>query len=412
MSDSATLVDYRTALTTPGATAPVLTSLLARLPIAMIGLALLLYVQDETGSFASAGVISACALVGVAFGSVLQGRVIDRVGPSVPLAVMSGIFAVLIAMEIAAVEAHGPVALLAALGFAGGIAQPSVGPASRALWGHLLPVGPARSAAYSYEAISMEVFFILGPGLAGLMVALPWPGTGVVVGAVCMIVGSVGFASTRAVRDYRPLPQDQPSGNLLGAIASPGMRTVALAALGFGALLGFVEVAVPAAAERVGAPTVGGLLISVLSISSVIVGLLYGMRPWPRPMHLRLPALLAGFAGLVALLAFPTTLWGLCAMLLVCGTLITPQSTAHSIALEVAAPAGTATEAFGWVVTSVTLGAAFGQSLSGYLVDLSGPPVAFLAAGVVGAGLALLLWARRGTLHPKPKRSDVGLAAA
>ena len=40
--------DYRAALTTPGAGAAVVTSLLARMPIAMIGLSLLLYVQRET----------------------------------------------------------------------------------------------------------------------------------------------------------------------------------------------------------------------------------------------------------------------------------------------------------------------------------------------------------------------------
>src|SRR5690606_40741824 len=42
-----------------------------------------------------------------------------------------------------------------------GLSQPQVGPASRSIWSVLLPPGTTRSAAYSYEAISMEVFFIL-----------------------------------------------------------------------------------------------------------------------------------------------------------------------------------------------------------------------------------------------------------
>ena len=45
--------DYRAALTAPGALVPVLSSALGRLPIAMFGLATLLYVQRVTGSFAA-----------------------------------------------------------------------------------------------------------------------------------------------------------------------------------------------------------------------------------------------------------------------------------------------------------------------------------------------------------------------
>ncbi|MER7076499.1 Major Facilitator Superfamily protein [Saccharopolyspora kobensis] len=408
MSQSASLADYRTALTAPGARGPVITSLLGRLPIAMVGLALMLYVQRETGSFAAAGLVSAGALIGVACGSVAQGRIMDRVGPTKPLYVMSAVFAALVTVEVLVIEAHAPVALMTGLAFLVGLSEPMVGPASRALWSQLLPPGPARNAAYSYEAISMETFFILGPGLAGLMVAMPWPGTGVVVGAACMVLGSVGFASTRAARAQRP-ERKQGGTSLLGAIASPGMRTVALAALGFGTLIGFIEVGVPAAAVEAGYPTAGGLLLSVLSISSVIVGVLYGLRPWPRPMHLRLPALLFGFAGLLALLALPSSLWGLCIALLVVGSLITPQSTAHSMAIEIAAPEGTATEAFGWVVTSVTLGAAIGQSVSGQLVELSGPAASFLAASAVGIAVAAVLWLRRRTLLTTT-RNDVSLA--
>ena len=134
MSHSVSLADYRAALSTPRATAPVLTSLLGRLPIAMIGLALMLYVQRETGSFAAAGLVSAGELIGVACGSVVQSRIIDRIGPSRPMAVMSLVLALLVSAEIAAIELGAPVAVLTTLGFALGLSQPTVAPASRALW--------------------------------------------------------------------------------------------------------------------------------------------------------------------------------------------------------------------------------------------------------------------------------------
>ena len=398
MSHSARLADYRAVLGTPGALVPVIGSLLARLPIAMLGLALLLYVQRETGSFALAGLMSAGALIGVASGSVVQGRVMDRVGPTVPLLVACGLFAVAETAGVLAIEAHAPAGVLVALAFGIGVSQPTVGSASRALWTRLVPPGSARQAAYAYEAISMEVFFILGPALAGLIIAVPWPGTGVVAGSICMVIGAVCFAMAPAVRSQSRAEREPASGELLGALASPGMRTVALAAMGFGVAIGFVEVAVPAAATKAGNAPVGGLLLAMWSLSSVIFGVFYATRPWPRAMSLRLPVLLAGFAVLIAPLAIPSGLTGLAALLLLGGILVTPQATAHSAAIELVAPRGTVTEAFGWVITSVTLGLAVGQSASGWLVEHVGIRSSFLVSSGAGLLFAVLLWARRDTV--------------
>ncbi|GAB3915135.1 hypothetical protein GCM10029964_127830 [Kibdelosporangium lantanae] len=159
--------DYRAALTTTGARGPVLAAVLARLPIAMVGLSLLFYVQRVTGSFTTAGLVSAGALVGTSVGSVLQGRIMDRLGPSRPLVVSSVAFSVLVAVAIVAVEQHAPTALLVVMAVGVGMTQPTVGSASRAMWSRLLPAGRARQAAYNYDAISIEVFFILGPGISG-----------------------------------------------------------------------------------------------------------------------------------------------------------------------------------------------------------------------------------------------------
>jgi predicted MFS family arabinose efflux permease len=237
-----------------------------------------------------------------------------------------------------------------------------------------------------------------------VLVAAPWAGTGVVIGAAFMIVGGITFALMPTIRRHRPTGATG-GGSLLGPLSSPGMKTVALAAFGFGVTIGFVEVAVPAAATNAGHAPVGGLLLGLWSVSSVIFGVYYGTRPWPRPMHLRLPVLLAGFAVLLALLAIPTSLFGLAVALLVVGTLVTPQATAHSAALEAVAPPGTITEAFGWVITAVTLGLALGQSLSGQLVEHVGVWSSYLAASAAGLLIALVVYLRRNTVKaaaPEP----------
>lgn len=397
VSHSARLSDYRAALTAPRAAVPVLMSVLARMPIAMLGLSLLLYVQRETGSFAIAGLVAAGSLVGAAVGAVVQGRIMDRRGPRGPLLVASGLLVVAVAGMLVAVESGWAHPVVVALGAAVGLSEPVVASASRALWADLVPAGPVRHAAYAYEAISMEVLFILGPAVAGLLAGAPWAGTGVLLATGCMVVGGVGFALCGVVRAVRPDPAPR---NLLGALASPGMRTVALAALGFGVTVGFVEVAVPAAATKAGHPPLGGLMLAGWSLSSVVFGLWYTTRPWPRAMNLRLPVVLGVFALLIAPLSLLTSLAALSVGLVVAGLWLTPQSTAHSTAIDIVAPRGTATEAFGWVVTAVTLGLAVGQSISGYLVEHIGIPATFLASSGGGLLIAALVWTRRGTVTP------------
>lgn len=413
MSHSARLADYRTALRTPGALQPIIGALLSRLPIAMLGLSLLLYVQRQTGSFAIAGLMSAGELIGVACGSVVQGRIMDRRGPTTPLLIASSLFGVAVTAGVLAIEAHAPVAVLISLAFGIGVTQPTVGSASRALWTRLLPPGSARQAAYAYEAISMETIFILGPALAGILIAAPWPGTGVVAGTICMIIGTIFFALAPVVRSQSHAEREHVNRDLLGALTSPGMRTVALAAMGFGVAIGFVEVAVPAAATKAGHAPIGGLLMAMWSLSSVIFGVLYAMQPRPRAMHLRLPVLLAVFAVLIAPLAIPTGLGGLAVLLLLAGIMITPQATAHSAAIELVAPKGTVTEAFGWIITAVTLGLALGQSAGGWLVEHVGIRSTFLASSAAGLLFAALLWARRETMKPQRGESrKIGLVSA
>jgi MFS family permease len=405
---SASLADYRAALTSPGAVVPVLFSALGRLPIAMFGLATLLYVQQVSGSFATAGIVSAGALAGVSLGSVAQGRVIDRIGATRPLLVIAAVFAGAVTALVLAVESRQPLPVLAVLALLSGLTEPSLPGASRALWGALVPPGPRREAAYSYEAISLEVFFILGPALAALLVTAPWPGTGLVVAAFAMVVGSTGFALSGAVRGQEVAPAAASVG-MLGALARPGMRTVALASLGFGLVVGAVEVGVPAVTAAAGSAALGGVLLSAWSVSSVLAGVLYSMRPWPRPLHLRLPVLLGGFAALVAAMSLtgPTgSIPVLVVAMLAAGALITPQVTAHSLTVDVAAPAGAATEGFGWVVTAATLGLAVGQSTAGVVVEASGPAAAFLAGGAAGAVLAAVLWQRRATLAAPASRHE------
>jgi len=411
---SVTLADYRAAVRTPGAALPVAGSALGRLPIAMYGLAVLLYVQRTTGSFASAGLVSAGILVGMSVGAVAQGRIMDRRGPAVLLLVVAALFATTSALLLVLIATDRPVGVLVAAAALSGAAMPALPGASRSLWTALLPPGPRREAGYGYEAISLEVFFILGPAVAAFLVTAPWPGTGAVVAIAAMVVGTVVFACSPAVRAVRGSVRAGRR-SLLGVLSRPGLRIVALASLGFGVVIGSVEVGVPAVTAAAGSAALGGMLLSAWSVTSVLGGIGYAARPWPRPLHLRLPVLLVGFAlvvgGMAAAAATGSVLVTALVMLLA-GALITPQTTAHSVAIDVVVDERSGTEAFGWVVTAATVGIAAGQSLAGVVVEAVGPQAAFLVGGAGGVLLAAVVWLGKAAVRAEPAEVSERLAGS
>ncbi len=245
MSDAhgAGRAQYAEMMRLPGVPWFMATSAVARLPIAMASIAFLLYVQRMTGTFADSGLVSGSVLLGVACGTVVQGRLIDSVGMRRALAPVLVLFGVVAAANFWAVEMHAPVAMLAASAFLFGLTQPSVSPASRSVWATELPSGRVLEAALTYEAISLEVFFILGPALAGLLAALPWAGTGLLVTVLLLVGGTLTFLATplvgRAGRresrgELRRLERQETKRRSRALVRNPGLHTLVLIAAGFG----------------------------------------------------------------------------------------------------------------------------------------------------------------------------------
>jgi hypothetical protein len=97
---------YARILATPHVPAMMLAAVVARLPIGIDSLAIVLFLRERTGSYAAAGIVSAAFAVGGGAGAPVEGRLIDRFGHRrvlVPLAVLhAGGLAVLVALALLA----------------------------------------------------------------------------------------------------------------------------------------------------------------------------------------------------------------------------------------------------------------------------------------------------------------------
>lgn len=384
---------YRALLRRPSVPALFGWAILARLPIGMTGLALVLLVRSTGAGYGEAGVVAAAYTAAVAVGAPYAGRQVDRRGAVPAMRLRLVVFPTLLALLalLGAVEA--PLPVLAVSAAAAGLTMPPVSSALRSIWPRVLGEDDARTA-YALEAALQELIFVGGPLVVAVLAAF-WAPAGVLGAAVFAAIGTFAFVRQGPVRSVGPA--EHRHGSPLGALSSPGVRTVTLLALLLGLAFASVEIAVPAFAEAHGGRALAGVALAGFSAGSLVGGLLAGLRPSsdePRRV-------LFGVSVLTAALALPllsTSLAAMTALLFLTGLPIAPTiAAAYGIIGRVAA-AGSVAEAFSWFGTAVSTGFAGGAIAGGRLIDDHGwRSSVILAVGFAAAGGALVA-ARRRTL--------------
>jgi predicted MFS family arabinose efflux permease len=381
---------YARLLSLPGARAPVLASTFGSLPIGMYGLAILLLARDATGSFAEAGRVVGAFGLANAIGAVAQGRLMDRLTQPRVLRVAATGHVLALAALLVAAGRDAPTWVLALCATAAGLCLPQLPAAMRSLWGTLVHDEPSRQAAYALVTIVFEVAVMVAPVLVAAIVAVASPSAAVAVAAAVGGGAAFAFAGTGGSRAWRGTPHDV---GWLGPLVAPGMRTLFVVMVAFGAGIGIIQVAVPAFAEAHGTPATAGLLLAAVSFGSLAGGVVYGARDWPGTPPWRLVVLLLVLGGLYALLAAATTPWVLGGLLVLPGLLLAPTNVVSSTLLDTVAPPGTVTEAFSVTVMAIVTGIAVGNAAGGLIVDASSYAVAVLcsaAAALLAAATALL----------------------
>lgn len=391
MTESAGVVGterYRALLRTPHARRLIAWGLVARLPLGMVPLALLLVVRASGGSYAAAGAVSGAYLVAAAIGAPIAGRRVDRSGQArvlLPRAVLNP--GLLLAVGGLAL-ADAPTLVLGACAAGAGAVVPPVAASLRSLWPRLLEGPELRATAYALEASLQEVFFLVGPLLVAVVSSAASPAAALALAAAAGGVGTLAFASSAPVRAWRPEAERDVRG-LLGALESPGIRTIVLYSGCCGLAFGGSEVAMPAFAEQHGGAALGGVPLAFFAGGSLAGGLVAGARTLgtPRVMLRAATALLA--AGL-ALPLLAGSLHALSALVFVAGLPIAPAFAAAYGLVDAAARRGTAAEAFAWIGTAISAGLAVGTAAGGALVDAAGVRASF-ALGCAAAAAATLL---------------------
>lgn len=393
---------YGALLRTPHVAAVTGAALLARIPIGIIGLALVLFLREERGSYATAGAVAAAFAVGSSCAAPYVGRLVDRLGPARVLIPGSVVHAtglmVLVALGYSSVHAG----LLVAVALVAGATLPPISAVMRTLWPALLGRrDDLLTTAFALDAVIVELVFVVGPALVALITAVLFPAAALVLSASLSLIGTLVFATQPPAR-AREASGERVSGGPFGALRSPGLLTLVLALIPLGFALGATEVTLPAFSEAEGNRALAGVLLAVWSIGSAAGGLAYGGRHSDTPLADRfvrfalllplslLPLALAPSIGVMLLLVVPA------------GAIIAPTLASGNQLVGDVTPPGQQTEAYTWPLTALVLGVAGGNATAGAVVEAADWQTAFLVATAAGSLSGAVLLVRRGTLRPLP----------
>lgn len=383
---------YLDVLRTPGVARPALFALIGRLPFGTLPLSIVLLMRHEHYEYGAIGAVLAAEALAVAATAVFAGRLIDRLGQTPVLLVMGAVTGVTICIQAAAIVSGLPVGVLVPLGVVQGATIPPVSASMRALWGELVPEDRLETA-YAFDSVALEMAFILGPLIAAGLAT--WtPLAGVLLCAALYSGAAFGFAHSPASRAWRPAAKVQRS--RAGALVAQGMRVLVAVAVVTAVSFGVLEVALTAFAEDEGSRAAVGPLITVWSIGSLVGGLAYGARTWSSPPARRFIVLTALLTLGTLPLPFAGTIVAMAILLFGTGLALAPLGATEYALIGRLAPAGTATEAYSWLIVANTSGSAVGALLAGLLVDNASVGWAIGSASIACAlGLLVALAGRR-----------------
>lgn len=378
---------YLEILRRPGAAKFTAAAFLARIPISMVALGIVLMVSELRGSYALAGVVAAAYTISSALLNPMGSRAVDRWGQMRVVRILVAAHALSLLLLAWASVAGADSLALVALAIASGSTQPATGALVRARWAHVLGPDIRLRTAFAFEGVLDELIFVIGPPLATfLAVALSAPAP-VVTSAVLVSLGATLLLVQRGTEPPATGARRTGRGHPLRRMGVPSVLVVLVA---IGGVFGSVDVATVALADEAGQRAAAGLILAAYAAGSMASALVLGSRSGTASDD-RLPRqlLIASLALLVVtlpLLLRPTLL-ALALLVLLAGLAVSPVLITGFSLVEALVLPTQITEGLSWAISAIGLGVAASAAGTGWLVDRAGPQAGFL----VTLGSALLV---------------------
>ena len=398
---------YLLILRTPHVARLFAASLLARLPMGINGLAIVLMVKAETGSFGNAGAAAGALALGTGLCAPLTARLIDARGARMLLVLAAACAAGLVAVIVLAHGGAPPVRARASRRSRPAATFPPTSSVLRAQYPRLFGDSPALlQGAFALDSVLTESIFTVAPLLTAALVVLFEPAAAIAVSAAAVLCGTAAMVAALPPGAGDATPAEHRSSGL-GALAAPGIRTLVASMLPVGLRVRRAR----GGAARVRRPRgpAGARRRARRAL---------GARQRRRRARLRRAARGAGrsrratcaIALLLPLsflpLALATSPAMMALLVIPAGVLIAPLIATRNEMAGLVAPEGARTEAYTWPLTALVAGIALGAAAAGAIADAASWQTAVLVAAVAaGCGPSSPPAAARRSLPPRRERT-------
>jgi MFS family permease len=357
-------------------------ALVARMPIAIYPIGIVLIISARDGRYGFAGALSACYIFGGAVGVPLLSVLVDRLGQRRVLLPAHTVHVAAVVVLALLLHGDAPNWALVLPAVVVGFSYLSIGSLVRARWSYLLAGRPELSTALSVESVLDELVFVVGPLIATLLATRADPELVLYLGIVLVGAGSLWLAAQRGTE---PPPHPRAESGHTSALRARGMVALTVATVGMGAVFASAEVSMVAFCGQHAQRGLSGLVLAAMAAGSGVSGLVYGAVEWRADVltRFRVQAIVFGLLPCVLFAAYSVPVLAVCAFVLGLGiapTLITAFGLIQQIV-----PTRALTEGLSWVTVGLNVGYGAGAAVVGGIADAHGARSAFLV--VLGSGL-------------------------
>jgi MFS family permease len=347
---------------------------IARLPVSMVGIGILMYVEAERGSYAIAGAVSGSISIAAAIGGPLSSRLVDKLGQHRVLPIQILLIVICSMALVVLIPSDVPAPYLFIFSIGSGLAYPSIGALVRSRWTALLVSGPILLTAFSIESMIDELIFIVGPSIAAITSVKLHPAAPQVIAMFLLAGGGLWLAS---MRNSEPPINKHQGKHGKPVILQNGLIYMWGVHIAIGMFFGAIETSIIAFTKIAGQPIYGGIVMAVWAFGSLLGGFVYGGLHFKSALQNQLIVVSLLLVPATVAMVFVESILALALLSIAAGIGISPLLIASAAITQRRSPVGRTTEAIASMYAGIGLGFAFAAAMAGWLIDNRGTSYSF-----------------------------------